>query len=262
MSDNTAPLITTEARGHLFLIGLNRPEKLNAANLDMLNSLALAYGELERNPDLRVGVVFAHGDHFTAGLDLNSVAGALQATGALPLPDGGIDPWGISTPQVSKPVVMAIQGTCFTLGVELALASDVVVAHHHAQFAQLEVARGIMPFGGATTRFPAAAGWSRAMRWLLTADTFDAHQALQMGVVTELVENTPLDHALAIAETIAKQAPLAVQATLRSARAGMTDRDAEHTALPSRLGALLATRDVQRGMESFMTKKPAEFEGN
>jgi len=157
---------------------------------------------------------------------------------------------------------MAIQGTCFTLGVELALASDVVVAHRNAQFAQLEVARGIMPFGGATTRFPAAAGWSQAMRWLLTADTFDAEHALHMSVVTELVDTAPLDHALTLAETIAKQAPLAVQATLTSARAGMVDRDAEHAALASRLGALLMTRDVQRGMESFVTKKPAEFEGN
>lgn len=262
MTENAAGLITTEVRGHLFLIGFNRPEKLNAANLEMLKDLALAYGELDRNPDLRVGVVFAHGDHFTAGLDLTDVAGALQKTGALPVPDGGLDPWGISTRQVSKPVVVAIHGTCYTLGVELALASDVVIAHDKAQFAQLEVARGIMPFGGATTRFPVAAGWSRAMRWLLSAEIFDAHEAHALGVVTEVVEGSALDKAVAIATTIADQAPLAVQATLESARRGAIDRDAEHAALPQRLGALLATADVQRGMEAFVTKKPARFEGN
>lgn len=262
MTDNTTPLITTETRGHLFLIGFNRPEKLNAANLEMLRGLSFAYGELDRNPDLRVGVVFAHGEHFTAGLDLTDVAGALQKTGALPVPDGGLDPWGISTRQVSKPVVVAIHGTCYTLGVELALASDVVIAHDKAQFAQLEVARGIMPFGGATTRFAQSAGWSRAMRWLLSAEIFDAHEAHALGVVTEVVEGSAFDKAVAIATTIADQAPLAVQATLESARRGLSDRGVEHAALPARLGALLATADVKRGMEAFVTKKPARFEGN
>lgn len=262
MSQEDTSLITTETRGHLFLIGLNRPEKLNAANLEMLNDLALAYGELDRNPDLRVGVVFAHGDHFTAGLDLPAVAGALQSTGALPVPERGLDPWGISTKQVSKPVVVALQGTCYTLGVELALASDVVVAHSNTRFAQLEVARGIMPFGGATTRFPQAAGWSRAMRWLLTGEIFDAQEALAARVVTEVVDGPPLEKAVAIATTIAEQAPLAVYATLASARAGRLDMNAEHEHLPKRLGGLLTTADVQRGMQAFMTKQPARFEGN
>jgi enoyl-CoA hydratase len=262
MSENTSALITTEVQGNVFLIGLNRPEKRNAANREMLSLLSLAYGELERNPDLRVGLVFAKGDHFTAGLDLHDVAGELAASGSLPLPEGGLDPWGITTPQVSKPVVMAISGICYTLGVELALASDVVVAHSDASFAQLEVARGIMPFGGATTRLPRSAGWSQAMRWLLTADTFTAEQAYRAGVVTEVVDDDPVVTALAIASKVAAQAPLAVQATLASARASLRDSDAEHKALPDRLGALMRTRDVQRGMEAFMTKQPAEFQGD
>jgi enoyl-CoA hydratase len=255
-------LVTTEISGHVFLIGLHRPDKRNAANRQMLSELALAYGELDRNPDLRVGLVFAHGEHFTAGLDLVDVGPALAATGALPIPEGGIDPWGISTAQVSKPVVMAIRGICFTLGVELALASEVVIAESSASFAQLEVARGIMPFGGATTRFPRSAGWSHAMRWLLTADTFSATEALDARVVTEVVEGDPLPRATEIAQRIAAQAPLAVQATLESARAGQRNSDAEHAALPDRLGRLLVTKDVQRGLEAFMTKTPAEFQGD
>jgi enoyl-CoA hydratase/carnithine racemase len=262
MSDAGTHLITTEVSGHLFLIGLNRPEKRNAANLQMLRELAGAYGELDRNPELRVGVVFAHGEHFTAGLDLADVGGELAAKGSLPLPEGGIDPWGINTAQVSKPVVMAIRGICYTLGVELALASDVVVAHRGATFAQLEVARGILPFGGATTRFPRAAGWSQAMRWLLTAQSFSAEQAQSAHVVTEVVDGDPLAHALDIAALIAAQAPLAVQATLQSARAGQLDSVAEHAALKGRLGKLMATNDVRRGLEAFMTKQPAKFEGD
>jgi enoyl-CoA hydratase/carnithine racemase len=262
MTEASESLVTTEASGHIFFIGLNRPDKRNAANRQMLTELALAYGELERNPDLRVGLVFAHGEHFTAGLDLVDVGPGLAATGALPIPEGGIDPWGISTPQVSKPVVMAIRGICFTLGVELALASDVVIAESTASFAQLEVARGIMPFGGATTRFPRAAGWSHAMRWLLTADTFSATEAHSAHVITEVVEGDPRPRATEIAQRIAAQAPLAVQATLASARAGQRDSDAEHATLPDRLGRLMATKDVQRGLEAFMTKQPAQFQGD
>lgn len=262
MTQATPSLVTTEVDGHVFLIGLNRPEKRNAANLQMLRELALAYGELDRRTDLRVGVVFAHGEHFSAGLDLADVGPAMAATGSLPIPAGGLDPWGVSTAQVRKPVVMAISGICYTLGIELALASDVVVADRTATFAQLEVARGIMPFGGATTRFPRAAGWSGAMRWILTAETFGAEEALAARVITEIVESEPLQRATSIAKSIAAQAPLAVQATLASARAGLIDAAAEHRELPRRLGALMATNDVKRGLESFMTKQPADFQGD
>ena len=83
-----------------------------------------------------------------------------------------------------------------------------------------------------------------------------------MGIVTQVVESAPLETATEVALRIAAQAPLAVQATLASARAGLVDAHAEHQKLPSRLGALMGTKDVQRGMEAFMTKKPAVFEGD
>lgn len=252
--------ITVETRDHLLLIGLNRADKMNAADEQLLRELALAYGELDSNPELRVGVVFAHGDHFTAGLDLNDIGPKLQAGQLELVPAGGLDPWGIASKQVSKPVVMAIQGTCFTLGVELALASDIVVAAENARFAQLEVARGIMPFGGATLRFGRLAGHANAMRYLLTADDFDAATAYRLGLVTEVVPvGEQLERAIELAQKIAAQAPLAVQATLASARA---NPETERANLMPRLGALLATQDVQRGMVAFMTKQPAKFEGN
>lgn len=177
------------------------------------------------------------------------------------VPDGGLDPWGISTKQVSKPVVMAIQGTCFTLGVELALNSEIVIAAENAVFAQLEVSRGILPFGGGTIRFPRTAGWSNAMRYLLTGESFDAMRAKEMGLVTELVPvGEELNRAIELANRIATQAPLAVQATLASAR--NQDPEQEAQMLMLRLGKLMQTKDVARGMQAFMTKTVAEFEGN
>lgn len=258
---STTTRVTTETKGHVFLIGLNRPDKLNAADEQMLHELSLAYGELDRNPELRVGLVFAHGDHFTAGLDLNDVGPKLAAGKLQMVPDGGLDPWGMTTKQASKPVVMAIRGTCFTLGVELALASEVVIAANDSKFAQLEVSRGIMPFGGGTIRFPKVAGHSSAMRYLLTGDSFGTEQALKMNLVTEVCEpGAEYDLALEIAEKVAAQAPLAVQATLASARA--SDTEAEKAEVFKRLASLMVTKDVARGMQAFATKTPAVFEGN
>jgi enoyl-CoA hydratase/carnithine racemase len=258
---STTTKITTEIRGHVLLIGLNRPEKLNAADLEMLHGLALAYGQLDSDPGLRVGLVFAHGENFTAGLDLMDIGPKLISGQLSLVPEGGLDPWGMATKQVSKPVVMATRGTCFTLGVELALASDVVIAASDSKFAQLEVSRGIMPFGGGTIRFPRTAGHASAMRYLLTGDSFGALEAKAMNIVTQVVEpGQELDLALEIANRIAAQAPLAVQATLASARA--LDIDHERSEVFNRLGQLLQTRDVQRGMQAFMTKSPAVFEGN
>jgi enoyl-CoA hydratase len=259
MSESTK--LTTQIQDHLLLIGLNRPEKRNAADLEMLHALALAYGELDKNPDLRAGVVFAHGDHFTAGLDLADLGPKMAAGGLNMVPDGGLDPWGISTKQVSKPVVIAIQGTCFTLGVELALNSEIVIAAENAVFAQLEVSRGILPFGGGTIRFPKTAGWSNAMRYLLTGESFDAMRAKEIGLVTELVPvGEELNRAIELANRIANQAPLAVQATLASARSQDPEQEAQMLML--RLGKLMQTKDVARGMQAFMTKTVAEFEGN
>jgi enoyl-CoA hydratase len=256
-------LVTVEQSGHVLLIGLNRPDKLNAANMAMLQELAIAYGKLDSDPKLRVGLVFAHGDHFTAGLDLADVAPRLNADGLAMVPEGGLDPWGIQSKQVSKPVVMAIQGTCFTLGVELALNSEVVVAADNAVFAQLEVSRGILPFGGATKRFPRAAGWSNAMRFLLTGDKFDAATALSLGVVNEVVaKGTEFDRALELAQKIAAQAPLAVQATLASARAALKDESAEDAVIGKRLAKLASSNDARRAMEAYLSKNPVSFEGN
>lgn len=253
--------VTTEKVGHVLKIGLNRPDKMNAADEEMLHQLALAYGELENDKKLRVGLVFAHGDHFTAGLDLFDVGPKMQ-TGKLQLvPDGAIDPWGIQTKQVSKPVVMATRGTCFTLGVELALASDIVIAASDSKFAQLEVARAILPFGGGTIRLPKVAGHAKAMQYLLTGDSFGATEALALGMINEIVEpGQEFARALEFAEKIAAQAPLAVQATLASAR--NADSENEKQQLFVRLGKLMTTKDVERGMQAFISKQPAQFEGN
>ncbi|MEN2739114.1 crotonase/enoyl-CoA hydratase family protein [Microbacterium sp. X-17] len=257
------PKILTERRGHVLLIGLNRPDKRNAADYELLNALAEAYGELDRDPGLRAGVVHAIGDHFTGGLDLADVGPRIGPEGLSFVGDTGVDPWGVSGPRVSKPVVVAVQGTCLTLGIELILAADVTVAARSTTFAQIEVARGILPFGGATIRFPRAAGWGNAMRYILTGDPFGADEAYRMGLVQEVVDDgAQLGAALAIAERIAAQAPLAVQATLANAVTAVRDGDAAaEAALQPALVRLAGSEDSRIGMQAFLTRTTAEFVG-
>ena len=260
---DSAPRVTVERDGHVLLMGFNRAEKRNAADLRLLQELSLAYGLLDRDPELRVGFVFAHGDHFTGGLDLADVGPRIGAEGIDIVPAGGINPWAVDGKPVSKPVVIAVQGMCLTLGIELILASDMVVAADSAVFGQIEVSRGILPFGGATIRLPRAVGWGNAMRWILTGESFDAAEALRIGLVQQVVPHgEQYARGLELAHRVAAQAPLAIQAALANARTAIRDGDAAaESVLQAELVRLAATEDARIGMESFLTRKPAEFVG-
>jgi len=255
--------ITVDRDGHVLLIGLNRPDKRNAADFAMLQELCLAYGELDRDEHLRAAVVFAHGDHFTAGLDLADVGPRITDDGLDIVPPGGINPWQVDGTNVRKPVVIAVQGTCYTLGIELALASDVVVAADSTVFGQIEVQRAILPFGGATIRLPRAIGWGNAMRWMLTGDTFDAAEAHRLGLVQEVVPHgDQLPRAHELAHRIAAQAPLAVQATLASARqAARHGEEMAEKGLQRELVRLAATEDAAEGMRAFLSRTEPRFQG-
>jgi enoyl-CoA hydratase len=262
-AERVAERVTIDRDGHLLLIGLNRPDKRNAADFAMLQQLCLAYGELDRDPELRVGVVYAHGEHFTGGLDLGDVAPRIGANGLDLVPAGGINPWQVEGEFQRKPVVVAVQGMCLTLGIELALASDVVVAADSTVFGQIEVQRGILPFGGATIRLPRAVGWGNAMRWMLTGDSFDAAEAHRIGLVQEVVPHgSQLERAREIAIRIAAQAPLAVQATLANAREAIRDSDARaEQQLQPELVRLASSEDAAEGMRAFVARDEPKFRG-
>ncbi|GGM60645.1 enoyl-CoA hydratase [Longimycelium tulufanense] len=257
-------VVTTELRGHVLLIGLNRVAKRNAFNQAMLNELANAYARLDDDPQAWVGVLFAHGEHFTAGLDLPQVAGRLVEGTPRHDSASAVDPWGLVGRTRSKPVVTATQGWCLTLGIELMLASDIRIAANDSRFSQMEVQRGIYPFGGATIRFPHEAGWGNAMRWLLTGDTFDAAEALRIGLVQEVVEpGAQLDRAVQLAERIATQAaPLGVRTTLASARRALVEgHQAAADRLVTDVSKLFVTADAAEGVQSFIERRPAVFQG-
>jgi len=253
--------VSLERRGHVLVMGLDRAAKRNAFDLPLWDELCRAYGELERDSELRVGVLYAHGDHFTAGLDLPQWAPML-AKGQFAIPDGGIDPLGLRS-QVTKPIVCAVQGSCLTLGIELLLASDVRIAARSTRFAQIEIKRGIYPVGGATLRFPREVGWANAMRWLLTGDEFDAAEAHRIGFVQEITEHgEQLARALALAEVIGQQAPLGVYATLAAGRHALPTSEAAAAARLFRdLAPLVTSEDMQEGLRAFLERRPGVFRG-
>ncbi|HVY04936.1 MAG TPA: crotonase/enoyl-CoA hydratase family protein [Burkholderiales bacterium] len=262
MTDQTEGRITTALEDGVFLIGIDRPAKLNGFTPAMLRGMAQAYTRFEREPQARCAVVYAEGANFTAGLDLPTVAPHLGGNTLLVEADE-IDPFESRPPYRTKPVVFAVHGICFTLGIEMMLAADIVIAAHGTRFSQLEVKRGLMPTGGATVRMVERAGWGNAMRYLLTGDEFDAQAALRLGFIQEIVEaGRQKERAIEIARSIAAQAPLAVSATIVNARLALRD---SVSAAQSRFGAtqrsLLASDDFQEGLRSFKDKRPAKFGG-
>lgn len=256
--------ITVDRRGHVLLMGLNRPEKMNAFDVEMYLEISTALGELDRDRELRCGLLFAHGKHFTAGLELPKWAPFFSEATFPALPAGACDPFGLDEGRrVGKPMVMAAQGICYTIGLELMLAMDIRVASSDTRFGQIEVRRGIYPVGGATVRLHREIGWGNAMRYLLTGDEIPAAEALRLGLVQEVTEpGRQFDRALEIAETIARQAPLGVQASLASARRARSegDRAAIARLLPD-LVPIMASDDAAEGVRSFIERREARFKG-
>jgi enoyl-CoA hydratase len=255
--------VTTERRGRIFLIGIDRREKLNSFDPTMHHLLRKAYGEYQHDPDLWCAVVFGHGDNFTSGLDLVQFADAMKDGSRGNYAEDEIDFCAISGPRLTKPVVSAVQGYCYTIGLELMLATDVRIAAKNTRFAMLEVKRGIHPTGGGTIRLMQEMGWGNAMRYLLTGDEFYAEDAYRMGIVQEVVEvGQQLDRAIEVAEKIAANAPLAVQYTMRSSRVALLDgEEAAKKRFRTDQMELAKTEDAQEGVRAFVERRPGRWQG-
>lgn len=255
--------LIVDAKDHILTITINRPEKYNAMDLDVYFGIAEALHLLDTDSELRVGIIQANGKHFTSGLELDKWAPVL-AKGHMPeLEENQVDPYGINDRRLTKPLIMAVQGLCYTSGLEMLLNTDIRLAVPGTRFAQLEVQRGIYPCGGGTVRLPEEIGWANAQRYLLTGDEFSAEQAHQWGMIQELV---PLDklHARAreLAEKVASVAPLGVRASLKSSKLARIDgQDKALKAVMDDMPAVLKSEDAKEGVASFMERRSACFKG-
>ena len=261
----TSGRVDVVVQGHLLLICINRPAKRNGFTPKMFSELAQAYTRLDEDPALRVGVLHAAGEHFTAGLDLPSFA-PMMRRGEKAIPLGLVEPTDLATPgyrRRNKPMVVAVKGITYTLGIELMLAADIVVAADNCRFSQLEVKRGIMATGGATLRMAERAGLGNAMLHLLTGDEFDSAEALRLHFVQRVVPaGQELAQAIQIAEQVAAQAPLAVVATRQSVLKAV-----EHGPIVAMHDFIDVQRqlahsdDAREGVASFVARRPAHFTG-
>jgi enoyl-CoA hydratase/carnithine racemase len=254
--------IVVERRGHVLLIGIDRVEKRNGITPKMFRELGEAYTLLENDPEVFVGLIYAKGEHFSAGIDLPLMA-EYRKEGKPYVPLSLVDPGQLREPYRKKPVIAAMQGICYTIALELMFAADVVFAAENCRFSQLEVKRGIMPGYGGTFRFIERAGWGNAMKWLLTGDEFDVQEAYRIGLVQEVVPvGEQFERALAYAQRVAEQAPLAVQATIENARLALGQgwiHAATHCTAKNTF--LYGTEDAAEGRKSFVEKRTAKFVG-
>ncbi len=254
--------IRYEKRGSIGFVKFNRPDKRNAFTVDMFRRVAEAFTEADEDAEVRCVVVHAEGPDMTTGLDLMNVGPSFRS-GEVPISSALVDPWHVVGRLRRKPMVTAAHGRCYTLGTEIALCSDICVAASDTRFGLKEVRVGIMPAGGGTFRFVQTAGYSNAMRYVLTGEEFDVDEAYRMGVVQEIVEpGKQLDRAQELAEVIASQAPLAVQASLAHAQSALLDgwRKAIGDIVPQQV-ELINSEDAMEAAMAMMQKRPASFKG-
>jgi enoyl-CoA hydratase len=260
MSETTEARVRHERHDHILKIIIDNPTKKNAFIPEMMEQLAEALTLLDTDDGLWVGVLCAEGENFTAGLDMPKFFG--PGATAKPLAEGSIDPFGLRN-QCRKPIVTAVQGICFTIGIELALAGDIVIAADDSRFCQMESKRGIAPLGGAHFRYITRAGWGNAMYHLFLCDEFGAAEAHRIGLVQEVVPaGTQTDRAMALAQRIAANAPLGIQVTKQAGRKYIeAGEQAAIAAIGTVRDRVMNSADAAEGIQSFMQRRPAVFQG-
>ncbi len=254
---------TVSVDGHVLVITLNRPAKYNALSLTMYAEIGRALARLNNDPELRVAVLCAEGKHFTAGVDLDQWAPVFGSGKGMPEVADGIDPFGMRGERHAKPLVIAVQGYCFTWGVEILLNTEIRIAASDTQFQMLEVQRGLYPCGGATFRLPREIGWGNAHKLLLTGERWSADDALRWGMVQEVVApGEQVARAMDYARRIADCAPLGVQGVLRSTRTAQAeDHETAVAEMYRHLVPVMASADAAEGVRSFIERRKAVFTG-
>ena len=255
--------IQVSQQDQILLIKINRPEKYNALSVDMFHDLGRALARLNNDRELRVAVIHAEGKHFTAGVELDLWAPILGSGKPVPIQPDEIDPFGLTGERHSKPLIIAVQGYCFTWGVDLLLNTEIRVAARDTVFQMLEVQRGLFPCWGVTLRLHKEIGWGNAHKLILTGDRWNAEDAYRWGMVQDVVEpGEQLAKAMEYARKIADCAPLGVQALLKSTRAAETeDQDTAVKQMFSDLMPVMKSQDAAEGVKSFLERRKAVFHG-
>lgn len=251
-------LVTLERIGKVVLITLNRPEARNAINLETAQALAQALDEFDADPSIAVGVLTGANNTFCAGMDLKAFA----KTGQRPyVGDRGFA--GICERPPAKPLIAAVEGYCLAGGFEIALSCDLIVAANSANFGLPEVKRGIVPGSGGMVRLPSRVPYHMAMEMVLTGGMYPAARMAELGLVSRLAEpGKANEQALALAEQIAANGPLAVQ-TAKSIISQSRDwRQSDLFDLQRpRIAGIFTSADAKEGATAFAEKREPVWQG-
>jgi len=260
------PHLLFERDGHVALVTMNRPESRNALSSEMLVRMYDAWLEIDQNPDIRVGVLTGAGGTFCSGMDLKAFAGGFEETEYTKrfAEDDDLH-WKalLRHFQPGKPIIAAVEGYALAGGTEILQGTDIRVAAETATFGITEVARGLFPLGGSSVRLRRQIPYTLAAELLLTGRHVPAAEAKEIGLIGHVVPSgEAVDKALEIAQVVAGNAPLSVQAVLRSLREGAELTEAEALANELTHGwPIFATEDAKEGAKAFKEKRPAQFQG-
>lgn len=263
------PLVLVDAEGGILTVTINRPEKRNATNAEVLCRLFDAWVRLDTDPTLRVGILTGKGSTFCAGMDLGEIgrlnSGVADNPWIVRLREDSRVIFGayLKTFRPSKPIILAAEGYARAGGTEILQGTDIRVAGESAVFGVTEVQRGLFPMAGSTVRLPRQIGYAVAAEMLLTGEDITAQRAHQLGLINHVVpDGEALNRARQIAERIAANGPLAVASILRAIRETEAMPEGEAFAIDSRLGMqVMKSNDAAEGPRAFLEKRAPEFTG-
>jgi len=249
--------VLRERRGHVELLTINRPEARNAINRATALALSDALDDCERDDDVWVVVLTGAGDKaFSAGMDLKAFA-----TGEFPITEKGFG--GITKRDFSKPLIAAANGSALAGGFEMMISCDMVVAADHAKFGIPEATRGLVAGAGGLIRLPKRVPLTVAYELALTGDPIDAQRAYELGLVNRVVPGAEvLDAAIALAERIAKNAPLAVRTSKDVMRRSIEMSEANAWVTNDEAFAMIGrSADAMEGAIAFAEKREPNWQG-
>ena len=252
--------LTAETSDGVVLFTLNRPDKLNALDYGLVDALSAALDGAEADPTVRAVILTGAGDRaFSAGADIAGFARSVEA-GVEPALRDFVRRGQALTRRIenlSKPVIVAVNGIAFGAGCEITEAAPLSLASERAQFAKPEIRLGFPPPFGGTQRLPRLVGRKRALRMILTAEPIDAREAQRIGLVNAVVEHGRLlSEARALAAQVARHSAAAVAACLRSVTRGLNVSIDEGLAIEAmQFGAMVPTQDVREGIRAFLDRR-------